>query len=148
MTVTQTGSLQKGLANPFTTPNSLAVAMTNGTAGGRVYASAGLTVATAVPQVAIVNSSTGVRVSTDVGASDALLIADNGVAGQDGVFTASSTQTSQQLADLAQRNGTFGVYTTAATALDTIVVTTPVSLRVRYGATSTSATSTSTSDST
>jgi len=135
MTVTQTGSLVKGRANAFTTANSLAVAMTNGTANGRVYVSNGLTVATAVPAVAIVNTSTGVRVSTDVGASEALLIADNGVAGEDGVFTASTTQTSQQLADLAAQNGTFGVYTTAATALDTIVVTTPVSLRVRYGAT-------------
>ena len=137
MTVTQTGSLVKGLANPFTTTNSLAVAMTNGTAGGRVYLSNGLTVATAVPAVAIVTTTGGVRVSTDVGANDALLIADNGVAGQDGVFTASATQTSQQLADLAAQNGTFGVYTTAATALDTIAVTTPVSLRVRYGATQT-----------
>ena len=132
VTVTQTGSLIKGLANAYTTPNSLKVAMTNGTAGGRVYAaSTDLTVVSVTPAVAIINTSTGARVSTDVGASDALLIADTGVTAVDGVFT------TQAAADIAANNNTYGVYTTAATALDTIVVTTPVSLRVRYGATET-----------
>ena len=133
ITITQTGSLVKARANAYTTANNVKVAMTNGTAGGRVYASSNLTVASVTPAVAIITTSTGVVVGTSTSPADAqgLLIADTGVTAVDGVFT------TQAGADLAANNNTYGVYTTATTALDTVSTTVPVSLRVRYGATET-----------
>jgi protocatechuate 3,4-dioxygenase beta subunit len=133
-TITQTGSLFKGVVDTHTASNNVSVAVTNGTAGGRVYASSGLTVNTITPLVALVNTTTGAVISTSTSASgsavDGLAISDAGIVGQD-----ISTCAEQVTCDLARNNGTYGVYTTAATTLDTVVVTTSTSLRVRYGAT-------------
>jgi hypothetical protein len=138
ITITQTGSLFKGVVDTHTASNNVSVAVTNGTAGGRVYQSNGLTVNTPTTSsglgVALVNTTTGAVISTSTSASgaavDGLAIADAGIVGQD-----VSACTEQITCDLARNNGTYGVYTTAATTLDTVVVTTSTSLRVRYGAT-------------
>ena len=132
ITVTQTGSLIKGSANTYTTPNNIKVAMTNGTAGGRVVVANVLTVASPAPAVALITTSTGAVVQTTDGAGvEGLAMADSGTTAVDGVFT------TQAAADLARNNGTYGVTTAVATTLDTVSVTAPVSLRVRYGATET-----------
>ena len=133
-TITQTGSLFKGVVDTYTSTNNIKVALTNGTAGGRVYAGDGtLDVASPTPAVALINTTTGAVISTTSSGlssdSDGLAISDAGVNGEDGVFT------TQKAADLAADNNTYGVYTTRATTLDTVVVTTSTSLRVRYGAT-------------
>jgi hypothetical protein len=133
-TITQTGSLFKGVVDTFTASNNISVALTNGTAGGRVYVNNGLTVDTVSPSVALINTTTGLVISTTNSGSgsdsDGLAISDSGIVGQD-----VSACTEQITCDLARDNGTYGVYTTRSTTLDTVVVTTSTSLRVRYGAT-------------
>jgi len=128
--VTQTGTWSRGVLDTFTATNSISVAMTNGTTGGRIYASNALTVASPTPAVALVVTETGAVVDTTVAGVQKLAISDDGEVGED---VASCTY--QQTCDLARNNNTFGVYTEAAGALDSTTASTPVSLRVRYGAT-------------
>jgi trimeric autotransporter adhesin len=135
ITITQTGTLFKGVVDTHTASNNVSVALTNGTAGGRVYVgTTDLTINTPdlSSGVALINTTTGAVISTSTSPGDVqgLLISDAGVIGQD-----ISACTEQITCDLARNNSTYGVYTSAATTLDTVVVTTSTSLRVRYGAT-------------
>jgi hypothetical protein len=132
-TIAQTGSLFKDVVDTYTATNNVKVTMTNGTAGGRLYVGNGLTVSTPnlASDVELINTTTGAVISTaNADASRGLVIADNGIVGQD---IASCTY--QTTCDLASKNGVYGVYTNHADALDTVTVTTSTSLRVRYGAT-------------
>jgi trimeric autotransporter adhesin len=133
ITIAQTGSLFKDVIDTHTATNNVTVSMTNGTAGGRVYLGNGLTVSTPdlSTGVELINTTTGAVISTaKADGNRGLLIADNGVIGQD-----ISACTYQTTCDLASKNGTYGVYTDNADTLDTVTVTTSTSLRVRYGAT-------------
>jgi hypothetical protein len=138
-TITQTGALYKDKIDTYTTTNNLKVVMTNGTAGGRVIAGLNSLVSrSAVPAVALVLDADSTVVSTtNFDGTAGLAIADTGVDGNDGVFTGTYAS---YAADLANNDGTFGVYTTHADALDTVSVTAATSLRVRYGATETTKT--------
>jgi len=138
-TISQTGSLNKGVIDTVTATNAVTVAMTNGTTGGRVVLNNALTVASptlaAGTNVSLVNSTTGVVIdTTNPSAADAegIQLLDTGINGEDGTFTGTSAQKS---ADLALQNGTYGFTTIYATTLDTVTAASGATLRIRYGST-------------
>ena len=136
-TIAQTGSKYKSRIDTYTATNNTKVTLTNGTTGGRLVESSATLyqIVAPSPAVALITTSTGgvINTKTSPGDAEGLVISDTGVNGEDGAFT--STTTASKDADKGINDGVYGVYSNAATTYDTVSVTTPTSLRVRYGAT-------------
>jgi len=137
-TIAQTGSKYKGKIDTYTATNNTKVTLTNGTAGGRLVESNATLyqIVAPAPTVALTTTSTGAVIVTtnpSDGGAQGLVMTDAGVNGQDGAFT--STTTAAKDADKGINDGVYGVYSLYSSTYDTVSVTTPTSLRIRYGAT-------------
>jgi hypothetical protein len=138
LTITQTGVVTAGSAYAYTTANNTKVVLADANAGLiQTYASGSTVMTPDAPTLAAdvvdedgTSQTTGSLVAP-------ILIVDNGTAGQDHV--APSTNVANTAA-LANKNGTYGIYTTQTTAFDTATALVTANdspyFRVRYGATS------------
>jgi len=127
--VTTTGTIQKGVAIAYTTGNTIKAVLSNDGGVGRVYVSPASGYVPVAPTLsAALTDVDGVVLTTGT-----MSVSDSGTAGQDYVATTTYPTASSS----SQLDGTYGVYATDTTTLDTATAATTNQIRIRLANSST-----------